>query len=244
MKKKRRVTGTASACGSVSSSASRRRMSATVPESRPRAMRALGCGSANPPPTGAMLTPPFAQSLWLRNRRSAGVTPGSEETIRAKTPVTSAAATSRQIPPERSSGSIAKPVAKAGVTGREEASLRRPAPAPPAQFATCARSNRSLPPSGVCGRPSRRIQSSTTFSDTPNDSAIWIRFKYIGEGRSCRSWAGDGDQLFGGPRQARDPTGRWPSAPAPRPRSGRSRCKAGTTGGARAAGAAQGRRSS
>ena len=96
--------------------------------------------------------------------------------MRSNTAGTSAAGTSRQMPPTRSNGPSRKPAPSADVCG-----ARKPAcaasPRVAAHCATCARSNNSRPRSGVWGKPSSRIQPSTTFSETPNDSANWIRFK-------------------------------------------------------------------
>ena len=64
MKKHSRLTGTPSGDTSSGGKASRRNNSATVPESRPKVTRALGCGRANPPPIGAIVTPPLARSRF------------------------------------------------------------------------------------------------------------------------------------------------------------------------------------
>src|ERR1017187_6398732 len=114
----------------------------------------------------------------MRNWRIGGVAPGRVPTIRSNTSGTSAAATSRQMPPARKSTSSRHAIASAGVSSARNPALAA-SPRATAQFATCNLSNRSRPRSGGWGRPSLRIQSFTTVSETPNDSAIWIRFKYM-----------------------------------------------------------------
>ena len=180
MKKNSRVTGTPSARGCRPAAARRAAASsATVPESRPSAMRALGCGSAKPPPTGASVTPPLARSRWPSSladgRRRAGQ--GGHDALEDVRHFRR-----RHVAPD-AAGAQQRPEPQAGRRTRTSpARGSRPAPrarASAAHCATCARSNNSRPRSGVCGKPSSRIQPSTTFSETPNDSAIWMRFRYM-----------------------------------------------------------------
>ena len=121
MKKNIRVIGTPSADASSGGSASRRSNNATVPESRPSVMRALGCGRAKPPPTGAIVTPPFARSRWPSSWRTGGVAPGRAVTMRSNTSGTSAADTSRQMPPARSNGSEPQTGSECGCLRCQEA---------------------------------------------------------------------------------------------------------------------------
>jgi len=183
MKKTNRVIGTPSGTGSFSASAARNSKTATTPESRPSVMRVLGWGSATPPPIGAKATPPGASTRWVNSWRSGGVTPGKEAIIFPKCSVTVAGSTSRHIPPLRSKASIRQFVVMCGASGaRNPACAARPRPA--AHVATWARSKSNRPRSGVWGRPSLRIQPSMTASETPKDSAIWVRLRYM-EWKHC-----------------------------------------------------------
>ena len=90
-----------------------------------------------------------------------------------------------------------------------------PPTAPPARGRTAAARDRS-----VCGRPSSRIQPSTTFSETPNDSAIWMRFRYMvhdEDGR--RAWYPPPDAIDAPclTTMASSPSGEHDAASAARP---------------------------
>ncbi len=141
-----------------------RRSSATAPESRPSVMRAAGWGSAKPPPIGASDTPCFdREPLPRASGGRAASRPGSALATRTKTPATSAAGTSRQMPPTRSRGPRRSVVARTDVSGARWPTCAA-SPRVAAHCTTWSRSNRSRPRSRVWGMPSSRTQPSTTFS--------------------------------------------------------------------------------
>ena len=204
-------------------SASRRSSSASVPESRPSVMRALGCGSAKPPPIGANVTPPLARRRWPSiDERAASRRAGRPRCARTRRSLPRPA-TSRQMPPARSSGPSRKPVASADVSG-----ARKPAcaasPRVAAQLRHLGAIEQQPARDPACAADLRRGSSlPRLFSETPNDSAIWMRFKIHG----CQS--------------VRRDNASW-SASQQRPRlrqvaAGRSKDKAGRTAPARVASA-------